>query len=222
MQRDYNNFDYLSVSVKSEELDKILYCYKILGWKEMRREDDRDDADMKYLTLYRAHLIANKDRLQYLQVRMESLLNSFAAIRTKCHEKSAVGAIITGLFAYLLLAGGLCLLLLLGGALPLIFGIICFVLCAALLVWQMYFLIVVRRKENRVADGEYTKALKELQELIAEAAPLSPRTVSEEEIRQFFGEDRGDMSDKESGGISENNGGDKERGDASEHKGGRV
>jgi Flp pilus assembly protein TadB len=189
MQRDYNNFDYLSISVKIDELDKILYCYKVLGWKERKREDDRDEEDMKYIALFRPHAIANKDRLQYLQVRMESLLNSFASIRAKCYTKSTLAAVITGICAYLFLACGLCLLFLFDWWLPVAAAIVCFSVAAGFIGWQFYFLIFVRKKERANASVKYSQTLKEIESLIDEASLLSTQVVTEEEIRQFFGED---------------------------------
>ena len=69
MAKDHNNYDYLAVSVKSDQLSRILHCYRALGWTEIKTEEDRQYYDMNYVRLRRPHRIANKDRLQYLQVR---------------------------------------------------------------------------------------------------------------------------------------------------------
>ena len=46
MSKDYINYDYLSVSVKSDQLSRILQCYRALGWTEITTEDDKQYYDM--------------------------------------------------------------------------------------------------------------------------------------------------------------------------------
>ncbi len=186
MSRDYLHYDYLSVSVKSEHLDKILSCYSALGWKERKREDDRQYSDMKYLSFVRPHKINNKDRLQYLQVRMESAINSMSMHYSRKHKKSVLYGSVLAVFAAVLIAAGLLLLFGADGKSSDIFGFICLGAAPVSVAVFIVPLCLLRKKENLLAEERFKKSLELIDSLIAEAETLSESHVE----KDIFGDTR--------------------------------
>ncbi len=173
MAKDHNNYDYLAVSVKSDQLSRILHCYRALGWTEIKTEEDRQYYDMNYVRLRRPHRIANKDRLQYLQVRMENSINSLVAITNRAHIKSN-GIAAAGTLATLAIAAlGLWLVIARAGALR-IFGWVCVGLSLAVAIAATVAVYVMRRREKKAATAAIIEKLRLTQSLIDEAASLSP------------------------------------------------
>lgn len=173
MAKDHNNYDYLAVSVKSDQLSRILHCYRALGWTEIKTEEDRQYYDMNYVRLRRPHRIANKDRLQYLQVRMENSINSLVAITNRAHIKSN-GIAAAGTLATLAIAAlGLWLVIARAGALR-IFGLVCVGLSLAVAIAATVAVYVMRRREKKAATAAIIEKLRLTQSLIDEAAALAP------------------------------------------------
>lgn len=173
MAKDHNNYDYLAVSVKSDQLSRILHCYRALGWTEIQTEEDRQYYDMNYVRLRRPHRIANKDRLQYLQVRMENSINSLVAITNRAHIKSN-GIAAAGTLATLAIAAlGLWLVIARAGALRL-FGWVCVGLSLAVAIAVTVAVYVMRRREKKAATAAIIEKLRLTQSLIDEAAALAP------------------------------------------------
>jgi hypothetical protein len=180
MSRDINNFDYLSISVKSERLDKIMYCYEALGWREEKREEDRQYYDMKYLLLSRPHNIPNKDRLHYLQVKMETKLNYLSRSNAYRHMCSTIVAIVLTLIGLCLLAGGLFFIFGVEAGYSLPLGI---ALCTAgllCLVAQIYPLTVMRTKETAKANEKINNSLKQIEAYVKEAGELYTPNADDE------------------------------------------
>lgn len=173
MAKDHNNYDYLAVSVKSDQLSRILHCYRALGWTEIKTEEDRQYYDMNYVRLRRPHRIANKDRLQYLQVRMENSINSLVAITNRAHIKSN-GIAAAGTLATLAIAAlGLWLVIARAGTLR-IFGWVCVGLSLAVAIAVTVAVYVMRRREKKAATAAIIEKLRLTQSLIDEAAALAP------------------------------------------------
>lgn len=174
MYKDYTNYDYLSVSVKSDRLERILSCYSSLGWRVVKREDDRQYYNMQYFVLRRPHKIENKDRLQYLQVRMENTLNAISLIISKKHAKSTALCALLSVLTLVFCVAGLWLMLGLGQTLGFITGIISFSAAGAALIGIMLVLLVLRRREERAARARIDDNTLLLYRLIAEAELLAP------------------------------------------------
>lgn len=171
--RDHNNFDYLAVSVKSDQLNRILQCYRALGWKEIKTEDDREYYNMKYVRLVRPHKIQNKDRLQYLQVRMESAINSLVEITNRAHMKSSfiTSLMVIAAFAFAVL--GIWLAVMFTGVLH-ITGYVSLGICAVLAIASAIVCHILRRKERIVATDRIVEKMRLTQSLIEEAVSLAP------------------------------------------------
>lgn len=174
MAKDYKNYDYLSVSVKSDQLSRILQCYRALGWTEIKTEEDRQYYDMNYVRLRRPHKLPNKDRLQYLQVRMESSINSLVVIAKHAHVKSNV-VVFFGVFAVLAFAAlGLWLILAFNSAALNILGWVCVGISGAFAVAAVIVCSIMRRREKKTATGKLIEKLRLVQSLIEEAVTLAP------------------------------------------------
>lgn len=173
MARDYNNYDYLAVLVKSDQLNRILHCYRALGWTEVKTVDDREYYNMKYVRLRRPHKIANKDRLQYLQVRMEGAINSLVEIVNRAHLKSNAAAGGLGLLAAGLIALAVWLVIYFTSAIR-VLGWVCLGVGCALIVVAVAVRAGLRRRERKVASGKIMEKLRLTQSLIEEAVSLAP------------------------------------------------
>jgi hypothetical protein len=172
MNRDINNFDYLSISVKSERLDKIIYCYEALGWREEKREEDKKYYDMKYLLLSRPHNIPNKDRLQYLQVKMETKLNYLSCSNAYRHKGSFLLGLFLTVLGLCLLACGLFCIFGTDTSFSLPLGITLLSLGLISLAAQVYPYTIMRKKEGERATEKINTALKQIEEYVAEAEKL--------------------------------------------------
>lgn len=80
----YEN-DLLSVSVKYFPVGDVVAIYNDLGWQKI---DDKNAFVRGYIRMYRPHRIKNKDRLQYLQVCMETAFNEISSLYFSRHRKS--------------------------------------------------------------------------------------------------------------------------------------
>lgn len=181
MEKDYKNYDYLSVSVKSDQLSRILQCYRALGWTEIKTEEDRQYYDMNYVRLRRPHKIRNKDRLQYLQVRMESSINSLVAITNRAHIKSNAVAILCALFAALLAAFGLWPVIAATALWLRALGWTGIGASLAVAVAAVIICSIMRRREKKTATGKIIEKLRLVQSLIEEAATLAPAVTEASE-----------------------------------------
>lgn len=98
LKKDYNNYDYITVSVKEEKYDPIIRCYEKLGWERVKSREDAVYYNLVTVVFRRPHKITKKDRLQLLQVWMESQINE---ISTASAEKHAV-SVSSGIILYLI------------------------------------------------------------------------------------------------------------------------
>ena len=184
--KDYNNYDHLAVSVKSDQLNRILQCYRALGWTEVETADDRDYYNMKYVRLVRPHKIANKDRLQYLQVRMETAINSLVEINNRAHIKSTAAAVAFSLAALAFAALAVWLIVAFAGA-PRVCGYVFLGLAVAAVAMAAVICRRMRSRERAEATEMIIEKLRLTQSLIDEAVTLVPADVREGDDRQAEG-----------------------------------
>lgn len=181
MEKDYKNYDYLSVSVKSDQLSRILQCYRALGWTEIKTEEDRQYYDMNYVRLRRPHKIPNKDRLQYLQVRMESSINSLVVITNRAHIKSNAVAILCALLVVLLAAFGLWPVIAATALWLRAIGWTGIGTSLAVAIAAVIICSIMRRREKKTATGKIIEKLRLIQSLIEEAVTLAPAVTEASE-----------------------------------------
>ncbi len=104
---DYNEYDSISLALKENESERMLAYYKAFGWEEYEMREDKRYFDIVHIKLKRRHKIPNKDRLQLLQVKMESAVNRFALARKNKHSKSIIAGLTLGVFAIVFLTVGI-------------------------------------------------------------------------------------------------------------------
>lgn len=69
---DINKYEHLSVSAKIDSDDEMITRYGVFEWELIERLDDKRFSNIALIDFRRLHTILNKDRLQYLQVNMET------------------------------------------------------------------------------------------------------------------------------------------------------
>ena len=88
VEKDYWNYDYITLTVKRKNIDEVIRSYGAFLWKEIARKEDRQYYDILHVMLKRPHKIKDKDRLQLLQVKYEAMLNKRAYLDNKKYTKS--------------------------------------------------------------------------------------------------------------------------------------
>lgn len=78
MEEKFFKDDKLSVAIKADVAEEIKGAYCALGWELKEEYDDKRYGDLVHMDFTRPHLIAEKDRLQLLQVRLEVAVNFWA------------------------------------------------------------------------------------------------------------------------------------------------
>lgn len=110
--KDINKYDYLSVSVKTDSEDEMVTRYGAFGWELIERFDDKQFFDIAVIYFRRPRSVPNKDRLQYLQVGMETAVNNLSKYRQNKHAFSLAFGLTLGVFGCALLAVGIVLIVL--------------------------------------------------------------------------------------------------------------
>ena len=103
--KDHENYDYIDIIVKKENVDEVVCSYGKFLWQELYRKEDKRYSDVIHVSFYRARDIKNKDRLQLLQVYYEFALNEKAEAFDKKHRKSNAGIFNLAFFATFILVG---------------------------------------------------------------------------------------------------------------------
>lgn len=113
MKKDYNKYDYLSASVKSENADQMQIRYVDFGWELIERIPHSKYYDIEIMTFRRDRKIKNKDKLQYLQVVMEHKINEIARLKKWQYIPTIISTTLLCLLDFMLIFGGLTVILLL-------------------------------------------------------------------------------------------------------------
>ena len=108
--RDHKNYDYLTITAKVEREEEIIASYATLGWEKVKVTEDKRFFDLDVVEFRRPHKVENKDRLQLLQVKLETLLNTYGALRHKRKAKSTTFGLFGGIFGCIAIAAGIALL----------------------------------------------------------------------------------------------------------------
>ena len=108
---DYHNFDKLEMTAKTIKAKEVARDYALFGWEEIERRDDKRILDLTHFTFIRPHKIANKDKLQLLQIYYENYMNEIYVCE-KNRGKTSFAYIVSTLFlGAILLAIGVFILL---------------------------------------------------------------------------------------------------------------
>ncbi len=180
METDYRNYDRLFVTVKLNKLDELEECYRALGWECVDSRDDSVYRGRVHLVYRRPHRIENKDKLQLLQVYLESALNDEGRLESRAMPLTAATGIITGFVTLALVALGLCLMYLLDNPVIYIAGIIFLTCSAAMLLLAVTVTLKVFFGENKRRKTKLLHARAEIEAVLKEAAAIGDICVLRE------------------------------------------
>lgn len=169
--KEIYNYDYLSVSVKTDSENEMVARYGVFGWELVGRFDDKKFSDIAVIDFRRPHAIANKDRLQYLQVGMETAVNNLSKYKQNKHGFSLALGISCGVFSCALLAGGI-MLIILSALWSIVIGCLMNVVAIVLVVVVLVVLKKLIPKENLRYDTVFEKIQSELLVIEKEAVAL--------------------------------------------------
>lgn len=180
METDYRNYDRLFVTVKLNKLDELEECYRALGWECVDSSDDLVYRGRVHLVYRRPHRIENKDKLQLLQVYLESALNDEGRLESRAMPLTAATGIITGFVTLALVALGLCLMYLLDNPVIYTAGIIFLTCSAAMLLLAVTVTLKVFFGENKRRKTKLLHARAEIEAVLKEAAAVGDICVLRE------------------------------------------
>lgn len=166
---DYNEYDSISLALKENESERMLSYYKAFGWSEYEKQEDKRYFDIVHIKLMRRHKIPNKDKLQLLQVKMESLVNRFASVRKNKHSKSVISALSLGILALGILVIGI-ILLINRSLIPLAVAMI--ILSAVSPLAIVPFVKSTVKKEKQSFAAKFKEMTSEISEIISRAKKL--------------------------------------------------
>lgn len=151
-ERDYREYDYLTVLVKREKIDDVSASYKIFLWEVLSVEEHDRFGDVLILNLRRRHKIEGKEKLQYLQIKYEGLLNQAAKLEAKKHLRSITFGILFGIVLGIIFALGITIAVKSASAITLFGGV---ALSVISIIVDVVFVLYIRRlvaKENSVFE----------------------------------------------------------------------
>jgi len=172
-EKDYSNFDYLSLTVKKESAEEVIASYGAFCWQETERKEDKQYHDVLHLTFKREHKINNKDRLQYLQVAFEALINERSQLKSRKHNKSNAVISTAGALFGCVLVGIIALVLYINSTLAIVLGSVMVAFEAALALAGIFTFRRLRKKERKVYSDRKEKLDKEINSMLAEAICLT-------------------------------------------------
>lgn len=174
--RDYENFDYLYITVKKNRLERLKTHYRELGWEDTEMKEDARYDDITHISLRRPHKIENKDALQLLQVYLEAAWNKIGKLENNPRPKTLIFGLGIGLLSAALLIAGICLIflpqlrtLIAWGAMLSALGIIAAGLCLS-------FTIVLFRREGKRSAKDLEAAKREIAAVCLRARALTQKT----------------------------------------------
>lgn len=172
--RDHKNYDYLTITAKVEREAEIIASYATLGWETVSVSEDKKFFDLDVIEFRRPHKIENKDRLQLLEVKLETLLNKYGVLRHKRKAKSATFGLVGGIFGCIALAAGIALLVTeIAELAAVVTGAIAIVIGLAMLTVVGVFMRRVAETEARDYSEKMAAVLKGIDEVCASAKELT-------------------------------------------------
>lgn len=108
---DYTAYDRLRVAVKKDKREEVVSRYRMFAWEQTDSREDGQYDDIEHLAFRRRHALPHKDRLQLLQVHMESALNALGKLERNRHARSLIFGLVSGLLGVVLIAAGIALIL---------------------------------------------------------------------------------------------------------------
>lgn len=193
MKPDIKNYDYLCITAKSDSVDGIIASYKTLGWQLIEVREDKQYIDLDVIDFMRPHKIENKDRLQLLQVRLETALNKVGEARHKKHRKSAVIGLTGGIIGCTAIALGILFFFMQGDdmLLKIASGIASIVIGLALMTAVATTFKKLVRYENGIFAAVTSGLKADIEAICTEANRLIGNVGGKAEEEEIAGEETG-------------------------------
>lgn len=153
--KDYKNFDYQTVLVKTSRFDEVVERYKCFGWEVITSKNNLRYSNILDVEFKRPHKIANKDELQFLQVNMESELNKKGRLEKYKHSKATALGLILGMIAIMCIIGAIICLINLSQIFGIILGCSLIVVGVAVLILEIFLLKHLINIENIKFDTQF-------------------------------------------------------------------
>lgn len=114
--------DTIQVAIKKQARNYVLRYYAAFGWEFVEEKEDTRYEDTAHLSFERPHYIDNKDDLHLLQAKLEIAMNKAGKYESRKNTRATIFGIMTGLLAAGFMAGGVCLIVLFGTVITILFG----------------------------------------------------------------------------------------------------
>lgn len=165
---DLENYDYLGLSVHGDMADEIEEAYRALGWQVMeRREGERCLLDLR-----RPHKIPHKDKLQRMQVGLETALNELGDVERKRFLKSTIVTVLGLLFGLSSFALGSYLILSLAYKTAVVIGAVMLVVGSALMITTVLVAGALHKSEDAAYKDKIERTVAEISDLCIKASEL--------------------------------------------------
>lgn len=164
------------MSINSVVAEEILDCYAALGWKQAERREDEQFENVEHFEFFRPHGIAHKDRLQLLQVYLETEVNKIARITVNKHARSLAAGLFSWIAGIALVTLGVLVSVLFYQkmhAAAVVLGIVAGVFGFAVLVASAVFVVKAFKKENEFYENSVRDGLNAMEDVYREARLLT-------------------------------------------------
>ena len=164
IEKNYKEFDYMSLTVKKDKYEEVISSYEIFGWKVLETKQHKSYENLLEVEISRPHFIINKAEIQFLQVNMECDLNKKGKIENQKHAKSTSFGLCFGCLGLGLIIGAILMLIKFNTALALILSVLQLVIGGSLLIFSGIALPSMVKEENE----NYKAKIEELDQNIAD------------------------------------------------------
>ncbi len=171
-KKNYDEYDYMRILVNKDLFDGIMVSYSCFGWEIFEKVPSSVFSDTMEVTLMRSRWIEKKDKLQLLQVYMESGYSDIGKLRKSKYKRSTILGLSVGLLATLLL----CVFIHLAIKASFIATFVCFVIVCVLIVAVLIWLLIALSKLKKVEDRQYehrrNEMVLEIEKICKEASSI--------------------------------------------------
>lgn len=123
--KEFYSYDYLEVEVNNTNAPEIMDCYESLGWETIGSDNYVENRSLKStLNFKRDRKIKNKEQLLRQQAKLDDTFANIKTLEKKKKETPNIVSMILGIIGSLILGGGMSMCLVLGGAIPMVCGVI--------------------------------------------------------------------------------------------------
>lgn len=168
-----DEYDRLYVTVRRDIRQELIGAYGMFGWEVAFCEERRVRGNLTDMAFRRPHKIARKDELQLLQVYMEAALNTVGRLEKTMRPRTAAYGLTSFFAVCALVAAGLCLMLLAGGAACTAAGVLCLCVGGADALLAVCMTVRMYRREGKQSLARLEQARREISAVCAEAKKIT-------------------------------------------------